>query len=96
VVVARTTLRNKGQVTLPNDIREALHVSEGDELEFEVVEPGIVIVRGLKMIPAEQAWFWTESWQAGERQASEEIASGSVSGPFEDIDDMFDHLEGRA
>ena len=93
--MTRTTLRNKGQVTLPTEVREALHVSEGDELEFEVVEPGVVMVRGLKMIPAEQAWFWTESWQAGERQASEEIASGQLSGTYRDINDMFDDLESR-
>ena len=93
--MTRTTLRNKGQVTLPNEVREALHVSEGDELEFEVVDSGVVMIRGLKMIPAEQAWFWTESWQAGERQASEEIASGQISGPYKDISDMFDDLQSR-
>ena len=25
---------------------------------------------------ADQAWFWTESWQEGEREASAEIARG--------------------
>lgn len=27
-------------------------------------------------IPASQAWFWTEEWQAGEREADAEIAAG--------------------
>jgi hypothetical protein len=31
---------------------------------------------GLKMIPADQAWFWTERWQAGEREASAQLARG--------------------
>lgn len=92
MVVTRTTLRNKGQVTLPAEVREALHIDEGDELEFEVVEPGVVMVRGLKMIPAAQAWFWTKSWQSGERQAAEEIASGQLSGVYENIDEMFNDL----
>jgi antitoxin PrlF len=94
--VTRTTLRNKGQVTLPAEVREALHVDEGDELEFEIVEPGVVVVRGLKMIPAAQAWFWTKSWQSGERQASEEIASGQLSGVYTNIDEMFTDLEAGA
>jgi AbrB family looped-hinge helix DNA binding protein len=94
--VTRTTLRNKGQVTLPAEVREALHVDEGDELEFEVTEPGVVVVRGLKMIPAAQAWFWTESWQAGERQATDEIATGQLTGVYKNVDDMFGDLENGA
>jgi antitoxin PrlF len=76
--MARATLRSKGQVTLPSEVRNALHVQDGDDIEFEVLDGGTVCMRGLKMIPAEQAWFWTESWQAGEQEASEDIAAGRV------------------
>jgi hypothetical protein len=27
-------------------------------------------------IPADQRWFWTPEWQAGERQADEDLAAG--------------------
>jgi antitoxin PrlF len=87
-----TTLRGKGQVTLPAEVREALHVETGDFLVFEVKEPGVVVVRGMKMIPTDQAWFWAASWQAGEQQASQEIASGQTSPVYKDINDMFDAL----
>lgn len=50
-------------------------------------------MRGLKMIPAAQAWFWTTSWQSGERQASEEIANRQLSRVYENIDEMFTDLE---
>jgi len=73
--MTRATLRSKGQLTLPADVREALHVEDGDDIEFELTAEG-VLIRGLKMIPADQAWFWTESWQAGEREASADIAAG--------------------
>ena len=53
----RTTLRQKGQITLPAEIREALHVEDGDEIEFELTSDGRVLMSGLKMIPADQAWF---------------------------------------
>ncbi|MHB2024975.1 MAG: AbrB/MazE/SpoVT family DNA-binding domain-containing protein, partial [Mycobacteriales bacterium] len=62
-------------ITLPREVREALHVEEGDDVAF-VVEAGHVTLRGLKSIPAEQSWFWTDGWQAGEREASEQIAGG--------------------
>ena len=90
--MSRATLRGKGQVTLPSDVRKALHVEEGDELEFDVVEPGVVAVRGLKMIPADQAWFWTESWQAGEREASDELANEQVT-TFNDGDEFLAALD---
>lgn len=86
----RATLRGKGQLTLPTEVRTALHIADGDDIEFELVD-GCVIMHGLKMIPASQAWFWTDSWQAGEREASEDIAAGRVES-FESADDMFKTL----
>lgn len=91
--MSRTTLRRKGQLTLPADVRAALHIDDGDEVEFEIVEPGVVIMRGLKMIPADQAWFWSESWQAGEREASTDVARGRTT-VHKTAEDMFNHLDG--
>jgi antitoxin PrlF len=72
----RSKLRSKGQLTLPPEIREALHVKEGDDIEFAIDEGGNVSVRGFITIPADQAWFFTPEWQAGEREADAEIARG--------------------
>jgi AbrB family looped-hinge helix DNA binding protein len=91
--MTHTTLRGRGQVTLPSDIRNALHLEEGDEVDFAivgpdtVVEPGDVLVRGMRMIPVDQAWFWTESWQAGEREVDEQIKAGE--GTFFGSDEEF-------
>jgi AbrB family looped-hinge helix DNA binding protein len=74
-IVKRARVRgDRYQVTLPAEIREALHVRSGDEIEFSVQEDGTVTVRGFTSIPTDQAWFFTPSWQAGERQADEQIA----------------------
>lgn len=85
------SVRDKGQLTLPAGVREALGVSPGDELEFEINDAGVVEVHGLRKIRTDQAWFWTERWQAGEREASEDIAAGRTTS-HEDVDDMFAHL----
>jgi antitoxin PrlF len=96
--MTHATLHRKGQMTLPPEIRDHLRVREGDGVEFDIVEPGMtvepgmVVVRGWHMIPADQAWFWAESWQAGERRASEDIAAGRTCGPFDSAEDMFDAL----
>ena len=85
--MTRTRLRQKGQITLPAEVREALQVEDGDEIEFELTPDGRVLMSGLKMIPADQAWFWTESWQEAEREASAQLTrgEGQVSTTSEDF-----------
>jgi AbrB family looped-hinge helix DNA binding protein len=78
VVAGRAQLRKKGQLTLPPRVRAALHLSEGDEVEFTVHPDGEVTLRGLTVIPTAQKWFWTEEWQAGEREASAAIVAGKL------------------
>ncbi|MFG2794622.1 AbrB/MazE/SpoVT family DNA-binding domain-containing protein [Streptomyces sp. NPDC048419] len=93
----KAQLRDKGQLTLPTEVRRALHIESGDDVEFVVSydseRHGVmqVQVRGLKTVLADQAWFWTDEWQAGEREASDEIArsEGTVYGSAEE---MFDAL----
>ncbi len=68
-------LRSKGQLTIPAEIREAAHLEEGDPVEVVVVEDGILL-RPQKVIDGTQAWFWSSAWQAGEREASDEIERG--------------------
>jgi len=85
-------MRRKNQVTLPREVAEALHIGEGDEVEFTIEDDGRVVLRGLTTVPADQAWFWSPSWQAGEREASEQIAAGRTE-EFEDAEAMFDALD---
>lgn len=70
-----TTVRERGQITIPAAIRKAARLEEGDPLEVELVPEGILL-RPRKVIDATQAWFWTPEWQAGEREAEREIAEG--------------------
>ena len=69
--MTRTTLRAKGQLTLPDDIRREARLEEGDLLEAEITADGILL-RPQKVIDAAQAWFWSPDWQAGERDADED------------------------
>ena len=64
---ARARLRPKAQLTLPDAIRQALHVSEGDEVEFTVQEDGVITVRGYVSVPRDQAWYFTAGQQASEQ-----------------------------
>ncbi|MDP9074495.1 MAG: AbrB/MazE/SpoVT family DNA-binding domain-containing protein [Actinomycetota bacterium] len=66
--MARVTLRAKGQLTLPEEIRRAAQLEVGDELEAELTDGG-VLLRSQKPVDLSQAWYWTPDWQAGEREA---------------------------
>ncbi|WP_435110319.1 AbrB/MazE/SpoVT family DNA-binding domain-containing protein [Nocardiopsis synnemataformans] len=90
----RATLRRKNQVTLPSEITRALHVQEGDEIEFSVTPEGEVVLRGLTIIPSDQRWFWTEEWQQGEREANEQVRAGEGE-TFMNPEDMFADIEGE-
>jgi len=70
-----TNVRAKGQVTIPAHIRQAARLEEGDPVEMELVDGGILL-RPMKLIDASQAWFWTPEWQAGEREADADLAAG--------------------
>jgi len=89
---ARVKVRPKAQLTLPEEIRRALHISEGDDVEFSVHDDGTVTVRGYVSIPTDQAWFFTPEWLAGEREADEDMAAGRGAA-HESAGDMFAHLE---
>lgn len=88
-----TTVRAKGQVTIPAEIRQAARLEEGDPVEVEIVEDGILL-RPMKVIDASQAWFWTPDWQAGEREADADIAAGRVE-RFESDEAFLAALEAR-
>jgi antitoxin PrlF len=91
-VRTRVKVRPKAQLTLPEEIRRALHVGEGDEVEFAVHDDGTITIRGYVSIPTDQAWFFTPEWLAGEREADEDIAAGR--GTFhESAEEMFAHLD---
>jgi antitoxin PrlF len=92
--VPRTTLRAKGQLTLPEEIRAAARLEEGDLLETEITEDGILL-RPQKVIDATQAWFWTPRWQQGEREADADLAAGRTQ-TFDSGEAFLDALRARA
>ncbi|MBF8267919.1 MAG: transcriptional regulator, AbrB family [Dehalococcoidia bacterium] len=70
-------VRKKAQVTLPQSVRKALNIEEGDFLDVQV-QDGQIVLRVKKLVDKEQAWFWTRRWQEGEREAEEGIRAGRV------------------
>ena len=72
-----SVLRDKGVVTIPQAIREQLDLATGDELLI-TVEDGRIILAPATLVPRDQAWFWTQEWQAREAEAEADKAAGRV------------------
>lgn len=85
-------IRGHGQITIPKKTRELFNLVDGDVLVIEEREDGILI-KPRKLLDPTQAWFWTEQWQAKEREASEDIEAGRISGPFDGVAELRKHLE---
>lgn len=64
-------------ITLGAEVKRELRLTDGDVFEL-YVEDGRIILDPKKLIPADQQWFWTDEWQAGEREAQAEIEAGKV------------------
>lgn len=75
------------QISIPKRVREALGLQEGDLIEVEERD-GAIVLLPKKLIDADQAWFWSQEWQKGEREAEDDIRAGRVSGPFKNARDL--------
>jgi AbrB family looped-hinge helix DNA binding protein len=85
---------SNGAITLPIRFRKALGLKQGDFVNAEL-EGGRIILKPAKIIDAEDAWFHSAEWQAGEAVADKEIAEGKVVGPFKDIEAAIGKLKRR-
>ena len=45
------------------------------------------------LIDPDQAYWWLEDWQKGERRAEEDIQRGRVKGPFDSAQELIDSLK---
>jgi AbrB family looped-hinge helix DNA binding protein len=68
-------MRTKGVLTIPQAVREQLHLEPGDNLLVSV-ERGRIVLTPAALVPRDQAWFHTPQWQAKEAEADEDLALG--------------------
>ena len=82
--------KNKN-ITLPTWLIRHFHVQIGDFVRIEETEEG-VLLKPAKLIDPSQAYFWTKEWQAGEREAEEDIKKGRVT-KTKSVNELFKKLD---
>jgi AbrB family looped-hinge helix DNA binding protein len=87
------TVQGRGTVALPAGLRKRLHLDRpGAQVEITEREDGVLELRPTLAVPANEAWFWEERWQAGERQVDAHVAAGEVT-RHEDAEDFLAALD---
>lgn len=79
-------VKHNYQIPIPNSLRENLNIAVGDYLEAEK-HNGDLVLKPVKMVHSNQAYFYTKEWQDGEAKADKDIKRGDVIGPFGNIAD---------
>lgn len=73
-------VQRRGLIALPADLRERLHLDEpGVQLEVTERPDGVVELRPTVPVPADQAWYWTQRWQAREHEVDAHVSAGRVA-----------------
>ena len=67
-----------GQITLPSAVRRAARIKQGD-LVAVTFECEAIVLTPMRLVDRSQAYFYTEAWQKGEREASRDISQDRLS-----------------
>ncbi len=72
-------IQSRGVVALPAALRKRYRLDEpGAQVEITERPDGVLELRPTVAIPAQEAWFWDQRWQAGEREVDELVSAGDV------------------
>ncbi len=96
VLVPKKLVTKTGVVPLSKEEQKALKKTQA---KIEKIKQDMVHSKGLSeeelavavkvgMIDHDQAWWWTEEWQKGEREAQKEINADNLLGPFSTVDQL--------
>ena len=70
------------QITIPQSLRKMIRLAVGDYLEVDI-QDNTLVIRPVKVVHADQEYFFTKEWQEKEAEAERDIAEGKLAGPFE-------------
>ena len=79
------------QIAIPREIIRELGLKQQDYMDLYISESKVILEPKV-LIPKDQAYFYSEQWQAGEKEAEDDIKSGRVT-KTKDIDELFSKLD---
>ncbi|MGO8987885.1 MAG: AbrB/MazE/SpoVT family DNA-binding domain-containing protein [bacterium] len=74
---ATVKVREKYQVTIPEEVRGKIPLKVGERVEV-TARGNEIIIRPVVEIPREQAWFWSTEWQEQVSQSIKDLERGKM------------------
>jgi antitoxin PrlF len=89
--MATATLTSKGQITIPAEVREALGLEPGAQIDFEVADGHLI---GHKVITIRESdrWLLHDEVVAAMERSARDLDEGRVSEPVP-IDQFLDEID---
>lgn len=86
------SMQGRGTIALPPALRSRYQLDKpGAQVEVTEREDGVLELRPTVAVPASEAWFWDDRWQAGEREVDDHVAAGRTT-THDTVDDFLTHL----
>ena len=87
------TVQSRGTVALPAELRRRLRLDE-ENAQVKLIEhdDGRVELVPIVSVPADQSWFWSDRWQAMEREADADVAAGRIT-VVDGVKGLVSHLD---
>ncbi len=90
------SVQSRGTIAIPADLRRRLGLdAPGAQVRLVERDDGAIELEAVLPVAADQAWFWTDRWQAMEREVDVHVAAGRVT-TIEGVDALLDHLDGQS
>ena len=70
------TISSKGQIAIPKEIRDSLHIKSGDRLVYKV-DGGRIVLEPVVSVPRSQSYFWSPEVQNKVKKADENFKAGN-------------------
>jgi bifunctional DNA-binding transcriptional regulator/antitoxin component of YhaV-PrlF toxin-antitoxin module len=67
---------DRGRLTLPGPVRQALDIKPGQVVQLEVVDENTITLHVQALVPRDQAWILSPAWQDRIRAGVEDIGAG--------------------
>lgn len=83
-------VREKYQVTIPQDVRAEVPLQVGERVEV-VAQEGKIVICPIIEIPRDQAWFWTKEWQEQLARSRKDLKKGKAK-VFKSVKEAREHF----
>ena len=70
-------VREKYQVTIPEDVRGKIPLKVGERVEV-TTRGNEIVIRPIVEVPRDQAWFWNKEWRDQVSQSLKDLERGKI------------------